>query len=454
MTKQKNAVWRFFVSVKLALAVLIILAVTSVIGTLIKQGQPPGYYLEEYGAGLAKVFSALDLTNMYSSWWYTGLLLLFSINLLVCSIERLPAVWRIARQDNLDITPQRLEAMSCSVQRVVGLTPTTASAAMRRAMNAAGWRSLQQLDKEGSSLLFSQKGAWTRLGVYVVHLSILVILGGAIVGNLFGYQAYVFIPEGRTTSHIFLRETREPFPLGFELRCDRFEKTYYPSGMVKEYRSDLTVLDPELDTPYQKSIIVNDPLSYKGLTFYQGDSYPTQEYFVKISNRATGQEQEFRVPPDREVAWPGTESRFQIAELALDQDGVASSAKISLSDTKSGESSTVQVADKGSASVQHAGQNLTVSFRQYHSTLLLITKDPGVLIVYLGSALMTIGLAISLFLSHRRVWIRITPKGKQGSNLLLSGGSNKNKLGFEQSFDRLTELVEQETKTAAGQKKT
>ncbi|MEJ2691269.1 MAG: cytochrome c biogenesis protein ResB [Deltaproteobacteria bacterium] len=88
MPKTKNGIWRFFASVKLALTVLILLAAVSIIGTLIKQGQEPSYYVQEYGTNLARFFQALDITNMYRSWWFSALLCLFAVNLIVCSIER------------------------------------------------------------------------------------------------------------------------------------------------------------------------------------------------------------------------------------------------------------------------------------------------------------------------------------------------------------------------------
>ena len=72
MTNTKNSIWRFFASVKLALATLIILAITSIIGTLIKQGQPDTYYVEEYGSALARLFEQLSLTEMYSAWWFVA----------------------------------------------------------------------------------------------------------------------------------------------------------------------------------------------------------------------------------------------------------------------------------------------------------------------------------------------------------------------------------------------
>ena len=451
MSQKKNAAWRFFASVKLALIVLIILAVTSIIGTLIKQGQTPAYYVQEYGSGLARFFTALDFTNMYSSWWYIVLLGLFAVNLLVCSIERLPGVWRLMVMDNLAIDPRQLEKMSSTYRDKTASTSVAAAERLQQIMARAGWKNPRRLDQDGRILLFAQKGAWTRLGVYVVHLSILVVLGGVLISDFFGFQAYVFLPEGRSTSSIFLRKSKEPIPLGFELRCDRFEKTFYPNGMVKKYRSDLTVIDPERKTPYQKSVIVNDPLKWRGLTFFQGDSYPLEEYLVQVQNRHTGQEQSFRVPAQRDVAWPEAGVSFRIEELKNDQDGVVQQARIRFT-TAAADPTDFWLKNNAAFAIQQAGGEYTFSFRQLNSTLLLVTKDPGVPVVYTGCILMVLGLAVCFLLSHQRIWIQLSEATKQGSQLLVSGISNKNKLAFEKHFQNLTSRIEQDLSTPSGKK--
>ena len=101
MKNARNMIWRFFASVKLALITLIILSTISVIGSVIKQGQPPSFYVQEFGPGLARSLQFMNLTNMYSSWWFIAVFALFAINLVVCSMERLPATWRIVVLDNL-----------------------------------------------------------------------------------------------------------------------------------------------------------------------------------------------------------------------------------------------------------------------------------------------------------------------------------------------------------------
>ena len=443
MKKEQNAVWRFLASVKLALFTLFILAATSIIGTVIEQKKPDSFYVETYGPELARLMQTLGLPDMYGSWWFVGLLILFAVNLVVCSIERLPGAWHMMRQDNLATDPEQLEKMSSTHRAEAGLPVEAAAERMQRLLAGAGWKNSRRLDLNGSTLLFAQRGAWSRLGVYVVHLSILVILAGAMIGSVFGFKAYVFLPEGRATKNVFLQGSREPVPLGFELHCDGFERSYYPNGMIREYRADLTVIDPRHETPYRKSIIVNDPLTWQGITSYQGDSYPLEEFFVVVRNQATGREQAFRVPPDRDVPWQGTNVSFRIEELRREEDGMVRQVKIRFTDAAA-EPAVFWMNDRSTATVRMPGQDYTFSFRQLYSTLLLVTKDPGVWTVYLGSVLMMLGLGVCFLLSHRRIWVYITPKGNRGSRILVSGASNKNKPAFERRFSDLVARIRQE----------
>jgi len=372
----------------------------------------------------------------------------------ICTIERLPRVWSMVVQDNLSIDPRKLAQMSFTHRSESNLPTTEAAESLERFLIHNGWRKPRRRDREGSILLFAQKGAWTRLGVYVVHLSVLVILVGAITGKFFGFQAYVFLPEGKATSNIFLQGSRKPVPLGFELQCDRFERTFYANGMIKQYRADLTVFDPKRETPYQKSIIVNDPLTYRGLTFYQADSYPLKEFFVLIRDQASGREQAFRVPPEKDVVWQDTGFSFRIEEFKATQDGAVQRARIRLTDGSSAEPSDVWVKNQDTVTLKQSGKEFSISFRQYYTTLLLVTKDPGLLIVYLGCLMMVVGLAICFFLAHRRIWLQISTGTTEGSLSLiqLSGASNKNKPAFERRFQELVNSLDREALPASGRR--
>lgn len=438
MSKQDNAVWRFFASVKLALFVLFILAATSIIGTLIPQNNPPDFYLQQFGPNLTRLFVILDLHRMYNSWWFLALLMLFSMNLIICTLDRLPNVWRMVVEDNLATEPERLEKMGQRTRFAASDMPASAADALLGVLRANGWKA-KQADQATGTLLFAQKGAWSRLGVYAVHLSILIIFTGAIIGALFGFKAGVLIPEGQTVAEVYEYGTNRPIPLGFELRCDRFDLEYYANGMPKEYRSELTVTDQQRNKTFTRSIEVNDPLSHRGITFYQASYEPTNEFLVQIENPVGKEKKLFRIPAGQQISWPGTEISFGIINMAEGERGNDTRFKIWFSDGKD-EPSVFWMPDSVSATITRPDQEFVFSLKQMYATGLQVAKDPGVWVVYIGCGLMLIGLYVAFFLSHQRIWVYIRPEGGM-TRVLLCGTSNKNKIGFEQNFARLSEAI-------------
>ena len=88
-------IWKFFTSVRLTIVLLLTLAATSIIGTLIPQNQSPDDYFNAFGAFLYRLFDVLGLFDLYHSWWFQTLMLMLAVNVLVCSLERLSATWQI-----------------------------------------------------------------------------------------------------------------------------------------------------------------------------------------------------------------------------------------------------------------------------------------------------------------------------------------------------------------------
>ena len=88
-------IWKFLSSVKLAVVLLIILAIVSVIGTLIAQNEAPEQYLREYSQATVNLFETLGFFDMYHTWWFVFLLFLLTANLTVCTLDRFPHTWKV-----------------------------------------------------------------------------------------------------------------------------------------------------------------------------------------------------------------------------------------------------------------------------------------------------------------------------------------------------------------------
>ncbi|MBF0528953.1 MAG: cytochrome c biogenesis protein ResB, partial [Deltaproteobacteria bacterium] len=192
----------FLASVKLALVLLIALAAVAVLGTIVPQNLDPEQYLHAYGPRLYTFLSYLDMFDMYRSWWFTALLAFLVVNLVICSINRLPGTLRLAKSVN----PTRVSVDFLQKQALVSLETLSKPAPdllpdLRKTLSR-GFSNPKETTTTWGILLHTEKGAFSRFGAYMVHLSILVIIAGAIIGNRWGFSAYLNLPEGQTAAQV------------------------------------------------------------------------------------------------------------------------------------------------------------------------------------------------------------------------------------------------------------
>ncbi len=434
---KKNPVLSFFASVKLALFTLFFLAVTSIIGTVIPQKESFEWYVKNYSESTAKLFEVLSIPDMYNSWWFLGLLGLLSVNLIVCSFDRFPGVWKQIKADNLETDLKRLPKMRLSEKWNSDKSETEFAGELAQKLSSNGWNT-EQRKRDDSLLLFAQKGAMTRTGVYIVHASILVIFLGAIVGEMYGFKGSVMLPETKSTTSIYQFGTGNPIDLGFEIRCDRFDIEFYDTGMPKAYRSNLKILE-DGKLILEKNIVVNDPLTYKGITFYQSSYQGYQDFILKVTDKKSGAAESLTLPFQRR----GNLRTFRGATIGIINAEMmgqsVSRIKVWFKDAQ-GSVSTTWVQEGDEVTIGETGAKYTIAAKQMYATGLQVAKDPGVWIVYLGCGMMILGLIVAFFMSHRRIWILL--KQEEGSTTaLVAGSANKNKVGFEKTFSNLTNVL-------------
>ena len=435
--KKKNPALSFFASVKLALFTLFLLAVTSIIGTVIPQKESFEWYVKNYSESTAKLFEVLSIPDMYNSWWFLGLLTLLSVNLIVCSFDRFPGVWRQIKADNLGTDIKRLAKMRLSEKWSSDKSEAEIATELSNKLSGEGWKTNQR-KRDDSLLLFAQKGAMTRTGVYIVHASILVIFIGAIVGEMYGFKGSVMLPETKSTTSIYEYGTGKPIDLGFEVACDRFDIEFYDTGMPKAYRSHLRVLE-DGKVVADKKIVVNDPLTHNGITFYQSSYQGYQDFILTVTDEKSNVSESISLPFQRRSnlkMFKGAAIGIVNAEM---RGQSVSRIKVWYKDEQ-GPASVFWVQDGDAVTVQRTGAEYVIGAKQMYATGLQVAKDPGVWIVYLGCGMMILGLFVAFFMSHRRVWILLT-KEDGATTVLLAGSANKDKVGFEKKFSHLTDAL-------------
>lgn len=430
MLNRNNFLVKTFSSVKLAIFIISGIALTSILGTVIPQNEVMNFYVERYGVQLAVIFKLLDITSMYSSFWFQGLLLLLGFNLVVCTYTRLPGVIAIIKKDSLAVSPtgSNLDPHAVTLYSEQCLNSSELNLIGK---TLAGYpHKIKNEEASGSLVYLHEKGAWSRTGAYVVHLSILLIIAGALIGKYFGYNAFVMIPEGSGVAEVHGKVAEQAtIPLPFEIFCQNFSTDYYPNGMVQEYRSDLSVLKKG-ERILAKSITVNDPLKFEGITFYQS-SYRAMAYEYKVTLTRNDKTKEGK-PEMKETLFmktfieqksPGLGVKIKIIETSKDGHGHGP-YKIMFDDEENNSVTTI-VNDNEIVTLDRKTSTFTISLGQRYATGLQVVKDPGVWVFYLGCGLMMLGLYASFFMSHIRVWIGI--ERKEGfSQISIVGKTNKN----------------------------
>lgn len=463
-----ESIWKFFASVKLAIFIIILLAVSSIVGTIVEQKAEPAqnlkllakFFGDSAAPAVYNVFAKLGFMDMYGSWWFMGFLLIFSINLIVCSIDRFPKTWRVIKTPQKPLSDNAIKSMPIKRDLRFNTTLNAAKDAFLNALKKAGYQ-VYEANEEGAARLYTQKGRYSRLAVYVVHLSIILIFLGAVIGIRFGFKGYLNLPEGQT-SDVLYESPQKSTPLGFSVKCNWYDTEYYEGGNTpKEFKSEIVIIENGKEV-MSKVIEVNDPLKYKGITIFQS-SYGmldnAEGFFVLDITPSGGQEKRLWLKYGESFEIPGTGIKGRIHDfspaLARDDSGKLTTFSetmvnpaVAIEFNLQGDNSFIGWILKRYPETGILPGGHKIKFADYWGveyTGLQISKDPGVWLIYLASIIMTISLYICFFISNKKLWVNITSDNKSVS-VAVGGATNRNGLNFEREIDKIlshaTEAIE------------
>ncbi len=433
-----DRVWNFFTSVRLAIVTLIVLAATSIIGTIIEQNQPPEKYHQIYEDWAFALMDRVNLFDMYHSVWFLLMLVLFTVNLSCCTIDRFPKMLKVVRnpRTKLDENLEKTLSLSDRWKKKGSLSEWAANYAGALSSSFAK----PKVTEDGGAVhLYAEAGVASRFGVYVTHLSIVIIFIGAILGNVLGFKGYVNIPEGEAVSQVPVRGGSRTQDLGFTVRCISFRLETYPSGQPKSYMSDLSVIDGGRET-LRKTIVVNDPLQYKGIWFYQSSYGQTGGATAKVTvSRKDGTGMgALSLAANETVPIPGYGT---VRGVNFEQNFQGNGPALQVVVEKPGQPASSFWLFQGRSDLdRQRADSLVFAFGGLSSKMytgLQVAKDPGVNIVWLGCTLMVIGLIMAFFLSHQRVWVRLSPGTDGRVEVVLAASASRNRLAFEKKFEKI-----------------
>lgn len=464
-------VWRFFCSLRLTLANLLLLFLAMIAGTFVNPANDSLVNIEHAFAGRPAVlwsYRAFELYDLFHSWWFTLLLTSLGLNLLACSLERLPRIFYLVKWPE-----KRLERVVGLRFRVPGTPSTLGSEAVAATLRERGFTVLVQEREAGGHDVFAEKGRYARFGVWVVHLSLLLILGGGIVGRLTAFEGVAEVEQGGGQSDSFLEKRPDGSQFRHKLldndghpylvQCDDFRLKEFEPGRPKSFESDLRVFEKLPDGVNGKelakaTITVNHPLKYAGLTFYQASYRQLEEGMrakLVLFDKVAGKSQDVLVAPGQFVDAADGLS-YQVVDYQEDFTGLGPAVQV------------IRVEEPPGTKIPAAGTTRTPSAKArlssfwvfgkrpdfdrdnredrfglqfknltaFYATGLQIARDPSTPVVYTGCFLLFLGIGIAFYASHKRLWAQVA-NGK----LALGGAAHRNAEAFSQEFADLCEAL-------------
>jgi cytochrome c biogenesis protein len=437
-------VWRFFCSLRLTLANLLLLFTAMIAGTFVNPQNDSLANIERAFAGrewLLRSYRWFELYDLFHSWWFTAILLSLVLNLVACSLERLPRIYYLVRYPE-----RRLDHVFGLRFKVSGSPSALTSEAVAEALVKRGYK-VQASD--GS--VFAERGRYARFGVWVVHLSLLLILGGGVYGRLTAFEgvenvrqdggiATSFIqrnPDGSMFKHRLVDERGK----AFLVQCTDFRLKEFEPGRPKAFESDLAVFEAlGSGEPGRQlartTITVNHPLRYGGLTFYQASYQQLEESArakVRLFDRVTGKSRQMLVAAGEAIdAAQGLS--YQLVDYNPDFAGLGPAVQVVRSEDGRTSSFWVFARDP-EFDRRNREDRFSFSFERLsplYATGLQIARDPSTPIIYTGCFLLFLGIGIAFYTSHKRVWAHAA-----AGRLSLGGASHRNAEAFSREFDEL-----------------
>ena len=294
----------FFSSMRFAVALLSVLAIASVVGTVLQQNQPKQNYVVKFGAFWTEIFEFLGLFDVYASAWFTLIMLFLVLSTSLCLWRNVPPFLREMRSFRTNTTVKSLAHMkhTALLPRDIGSLKTEIAA---KYWQVNGFQTRITPREDGSVLLSAKKGAMNKWGYIFAHAAIIVIcLGGLVDSNLLlkigmltgkivpdtssqyardfqaasrlsasnlSFRANAEVMEGQTIEAAFINADKGLLlqELPFTLELKKFHIDFYNTGMPKDFASDIVVTDKASGKRVAQTIRVNHPLTINGITIYQ-----------------------------------------------------------------------------------------------------------------------------------------------------------------------------------------
>lgn len=422
-------IWDIFSSMRTGLYLLGIVALVSGIGTLIPQEA-----MDPEGAeAVSEIWRTLGFTHLYTSVWFQFILGLLCINLIVCSVQRFSGIYnqtfRPTPPKNQGNVPSKIQAKLASPDEDAlrnGITKTLQDKGFRLVSN----------EQDGKWSFVAQKRRWGNWGSLLTHLAFVILILGALLGSLAGFKGFLMAGVGDIVPIQSIEVNKGTVNENFSVKINSAEDRILENGERDNWYTDLSIMESGKEVA-RKTISVNHPMTYKGVTFYQSSFAPGAKFTVDLKGQKIPVVLQSRGGNYYQA--PGTDLFLVMAAMKADPKepvilyqvfkGSNAQQPVKMGQLTLGQSALIE-------------NTYTLTFDEMSGfTGLQVKSDPGVSIVWLGCGLLMLGLILSFY------WRSITISGlieKQGEYVLTIGAmTGKISVGIKDEFDRIHTQLEE-----------
>jgi cytochrome c biogenesis protein len=418
---QKN--FKIFTSLKFAIVILIIIAISSSFGSFIEQDEPITFYKEQYpinkpiyGFITWQVILGLGIDHVYRTWWFLALLVILATCLISCTVTRQFPLFINSKDFFFKKEKKSFKNLPffVKIKNIFYL----------KELILVKIQTMNFYTYQNGNLLYAYKGLIGRISPILVHISLLIILIGSSLGAFNNFKAQEILPKGEVF-HI-----QNPLRVGwftsfpsFSARINDFW-VEYENNKIHQFYSNLSILDNYGKEIKTQTISVNNPLRYKNIDYYQSD---WNLLGIRVEKKNDSKIYEFPVFSLKKnskawITWIESNKKnytlvfdqLQNNFLVYDQNGKFSSLK-------------------------NVGEKIDNEFLVVDllpSTGLLIKYDPSIPIIYTGFGLLMVTTCLS-YLPYTQIWIF-----HQASNSWIGSSTNRGKIQLEIEFENLIRYTE------------
>ena len=424
--KKISQVLNWLSSLKIAILLLLVIALSCAAGTLIPQQESNQFYYDNFnknpflGIINANILLLFEFDHVYTSFWFLFLLIWLGLALSVCSFRRQLPILKSALNWIDYKSPRQIAKLSVA-QTIVTNNCSKSLEKIKLNLKKQGWNV-----KETDGRIAARQGVIGRLGPILIHLGMILLMIGATYGSLNGKTIEKFLAPGRSIDLLNNNEEK-----GLTIELQKFQIERDPQGRAEQYKSIVNVIEPNGNNQ-SKEISVNYPLRYKGLTLYQAD-WSLAAITIQIDNSP-----KLQIPIE-----PISELGEQVwgTIIPTNKDG-----KNQILLTVDSELGPVNIYDNDGTLLTKLSINkeekvkgaLIKIINIIPSSGLLLKHDPGVPLVYLSFAIILIGGSLSI-ISTKKIWVL---HENEKSMIYIGGLSNRNLSGLSKELPNLISFLE------------